>query len=66
MNTDQVEKLSFTPLTQEVMRIIRIHCRENENKELEKDLFQLIESIEKTQEKHDKVKELAFVLANKL
>lgn len=64
MNTEHVEKMSFTPLTQQVMEIIRTHCKDN--KELEKDLFDLIKSIEKVQDKQEKIKELAFVLANKI
>lgn len=64
MNTDKIEKVSYTRMTQSVMTLIRKYC--NDNKELEADLYELIETIEKEQRKSDDIKELAFILANKI
>lgn len=64
MNTDKLEKVRYTNITQPIMAIIRKYG--SDNPELEKDLFQLIEIVEKEERKSDDIRELVYVLANKL
>lgn len=64
MDTNKIEKVSYTKIAQDIMKLIRKHG--DENKELEKDLFELIKVVESEQRKADDIKELAFILANKI
>lgn len=66
METNKIEKVNFTKLEQEVVELLRKHCNNNENKELENDLFTLISSIQEQRSKLDDIKSLAFELANKI
>lgn len=64
METNDINKVNFTKLEQEVMSIIRKYGNLDEG--LENDLYNLIESVKKEQETNDQIKTLAFVLANKI
>ncbi|WNW25107.1 hypothetical protein RS399_04110 [Bacillus inaquosorum] len=64
MDTNNIEKIKFTKITQEIMNIIRKFG--DENKELEEALFSLIDLVEGEQRSLDNIKSLAFELANKL
>ncbi|MCZ4246867.1 hypothetical protein BXO87_01825 [Bacillus sp. GZB] len=64
MDTNNIEKIKFTKITQEIMNIIRKFG--DENKELEEALFNLIDLVEGEQRSLDNIKSLAFELANKL
>lgn len=64
METNNIEKVSFVKLSQEVNKIIRTHAKEDS--ELENDLYALLELIDQEQVKYDKIKSLAYELAGKL
>ncbi|MCY8196542.1 MULTISPECIES: hypothetical protein [Bacteria] len=64
MDTNNIEKIKFTKITQEIMNIIRKFG--DENKELEEALFSLIDLVEGEQRSLENIKSLAFELANKL
>ncbi len=64
MKIDKIERVNFTKLEQEVMDIVRKHCKGDD--ELSKDLFQLISSIDAERAKNEDIRALAFALANKL
>lgn len=64
MNIDKIEKVNFTRLEQEVMKLIRKHA--DNNKDLEDDLHSLIEVIQEERSHHDEIRSLAFTLANKI
>lgn len=61
---DKVEKVNFTKLQQEVMKLIRKYG--SDNAELEKELLELINIIDLERDKNDTIKSLAFDLANKI
>jgi ribosome biogenesis protein Nip4 len=64
METNNIEKVKFAKITQNIMELIRKHA--DPNSELEKDLFELISLVETEQRKSEEIKSLAFELANKL
>lgn len=64
MDLEKVQGVDFTRLEQEVMRLVRKHCVDNE--ELEKDMFELLKMIEEERGDSEDIKSLAFVLANKI
>lgn len=64
MDANNIEKVDFVGLTQEVMRLIRKHS--DVDSELEKDLLNLIKQIEDEELKQNKVRLLAYELASKL
>ena len=61
---DKVQKVNFTKLQQEVMKVIRKYGSNND--ELENDLMILIKLIDEERDKNDTIKSLAFDLANKI
>lgn len=60
----QVEKVSYTKLTQAIMAIIRKYGKENP--ELEKDLYILIELIEKEENNASNIRAEFYSLLTKL
>jgi len=64
VDINKIESVSFVKLNQEVMRIIREHAKEGS--ELEKDLYALTNLIDNERKKNEKVKELAYFVANAL
>lgn len=64
MVSENIEKVDFTKLEQEVMSILMKHA--SDNKELESDLFHLIDSIKCERKKLDEIKSLTYNLASKI
>ena len=64
MNVNELQKVNFTKMEQGIMELIRKYG--DNNKDLEADLFQFIETIQEERRKADDIKSLAFLLANKL
>ncbi|GIN67018.1 hypothetical protein J41TS2_24390 [Bacillus sonorensis] len=64
VDLNKIESVSFVKMNQEVMRIIREHAKKDS--ELEKDLYALIELIDNERKKSEKIKELAYFVANLL
>lgn len=61
---DDIERINFTKLEQEFMRIYRKHGYLSSD--LQDDLLALFDTIEELRDKQDKIRELAYTLAEKL
>ena len=61
---DDIERINFTKLEQELMKIYRKHGYLSSD--LQDDLLALFDTIEELRDKQDKIRELAYTLAEKL
>ena len=63
-NVEEIRSVDFTKLEQATMAIIFKHA--TDNPELREELMQLIELIKVERDASSKIRELAYILANKL